>query len=182
MTFQAYLDNIQTKTGKSPEDFIRLAAEKGFTKHADLLKWLKSEFELGHGHATAMTHYILQAGAPKVTKTDKIASHFTTSKAAWRPVYDSLLKTVTAFGTDVKEAPTNSYISWVRDGSKFAIVQITAKRLDIGLKLPGHPPGGRMTESGAWNAMVTHRVQITTPEEIDAELITWLRQAYDQAG
>lgn len=63
MTFQAYLDNIQTKTGKSPDDFKKLAAKKGYTengtlragiKAGEIVAWLKEEFELGHGHAMAI--------------------------------------------------------------------------------------------------------------------------------
>ena len=63
MSFQAYIDNIKTKTGKGPEDFKKLAEEKGFLKGGQLVKtvkateitnWLKEEFELGHGHAMAM--------------------------------------------------------------------------------------------------------------------------------
>jgi len=63
MSFQAYIDNIKAKTGKSPDDFKKLAEEKGFMKNgtiADGVKataitdWLKSEFGLGHGHAMAI--------------------------------------------------------------------------------------------------------------------------------
>jgi hypothetical protein len=63
MSFQAYLDNIKTKTGKSPEDFKQMAEQKGFMKNGELIKtikateitnWLKDEFELGHGHAMAI--------------------------------------------------------------------------------------------------------------------------------
>ncbi len=61
MSFQAYLDNIEAKTGKSPEEFIHLAHEKGFsndTKTTEIVSWLKADFELGHGHAMAMAHVI----------------------------------------------------------------------------------------------------------------------------
>lgn len=63
MSFQAYLDNIQAKTGKSPDDFKALAESKGFTengkiksdvKATQITDWLKQEFELGHGHAMAI--------------------------------------------------------------------------------------------------------------------------------
>jgi hypothetical protein len=63
MSFQAYLDNIKSKTGKSPEDFKQMAEQKGFMKNGELVKtikateitnWLKDEFELGHGHAMAI--------------------------------------------------------------------------------------------------------------------------------
>ena len=58
MTFQAYLDNIQAKTGKTPEDFFALAKKKGLIspglKAGQLLAWLKKEFDLGHGHSMAI--------------------------------------------------------------------------------------------------------------------------------
>jgi hypothetical protein len=63
MSFQAYLDNIKAKTGKTPDDFKKLAEEKGFmvegklnptTKATEITNWLKEEFELGHGHAMAI--------------------------------------------------------------------------------------------------------------------------------
>ncbi len=63
MSFQAYLDNIQAKTGKSPDDLKALAAQKGFmqngkliatVKATDVTNWLKEEFKLGHGHCMAI--------------------------------------------------------------------------------------------------------------------------------
>lgn len=63
MSFQAYIDNIQKKTGKTPDDFKKLAEKKGFLKDGkpdptvkatEITNWLKEEFELGHGHAMAI--------------------------------------------------------------------------------------------------------------------------------
>jgi Domain of unknown function (DUF4287) len=58
MTYKAYIDNIQAKTGKTPEDFLKLAKEKELVKYGDLLKWLKTDCGLGHGHANAIILYI----------------------------------------------------------------------------------------------------------------------------
>ncbi len=61
MSFQAYLDNIEKKTGKTPNDFIKLAKDRGFnstTKAGEIVSWLKTEHELGHGHAMALVHVI----------------------------------------------------------------------------------------------------------------------------
>lgn len=72
MSFQAYLDNIQARTGQSPADFRRMAAEKGFmdgwcvaagVKASQVTDWLKKDFGLGHGHAMAV--YALLKGAKK---------------------------------------------------------------------------------------------------------------------
>jgi hypothetical protein len=63
MSFQAYLDNIQNKTGKSPDELKQLATEKGFLvngvlkpeiKAGQVVQWLKDDFNLGHGHAMAV--------------------------------------------------------------------------------------------------------------------------------
>src|SRR5262249_25675523 len=58
MSFQAYLDNIKAKTGKTPEDFRNLAKKKGLLqpdlKASELVAWLKEEFDLGHGHSMAL--------------------------------------------------------------------------------------------------------------------------------
>jgi len=136
MSFQAYLDNVKAKTGKTPEDFKILAEKKGLVKHGDVVAWLKSDFGLGHGHANAVTEVILHANDPKLSVEERIAKHFSGSKAGWRKSYDDLIEKVRDFGGDVTVSPTN---------------------------------------------MVTHRVRIDDPNQIDTELITWLHQAYDKA-
>lgn len=69
MTFQAYLDNAEEKTGKTPNEFIALAKAKGFddpsVKTMEIVKWLKEDFGLGHGHAMAVTHVIKKG--PKIS-------------------------------------------------------------------------------------------------------------------
>ena len=58
MSFQAYLDNIKAKTGKSAEDFKKLAEKKGLlkpgVKAGEIVEWLKKDFGVGHGHAMAI--------------------------------------------------------------------------------------------------------------------------------
>ncbi|HEX2619723.1 MAG TPA: DUF4287 domain-containing protein [Phototrophicaceae bacterium] len=178
---EAYLATVKAKTGKTPEDFRRLAEEKGLTKHGDIIAWLKEDFGLGHGHANAVAHVVLHENDPKVSDDDAIASHFSGTKAIWRKPYDDLLAKLKTFGSDLRVAPTKSYLSLLRKDGKFGVIQITAKRLDIGIKLAGAPFEGRYQEAGAWNAMVTHRIQISDPAQIDDDLLTWLRQAYDKA-
>jgi hypothetical protein len=66
MSFQAYLTNIEAKTGKNPEELVKLAGEKGYFQQGELVKtvkatdvtnWLKEEFDLGHGHCMAVWAY-----------------------------------------------------------------------------------------------------------------------------
>lgn len=65
MSFQAYLDNIEAKTGKTPQQLIDEASEKGFgksTKAGEILKWLTDDYDLGRGHGMAIV-YVIKNGA-----------------------------------------------------------------------------------------------------------------------
>ena len=61
MSFQAYLDNVEQKTGKSPREFIKMAEEKNLTEYKDIIDWLKKDYGLGTGHARAVA-YVIQHG------------------------------------------------------------------------------------------------------------------------
>jgi hypothetical protein len=61
MSFQAYLDNIEERTGKTPRQFIAEAKKKKLTAHKDLIAWLKEDYGLGLGHARALA-YVIQHG------------------------------------------------------------------------------------------------------------------------
>lgn len=67
MSFQAYLDNIEAKTGLTPREFVALADARGFgpgTKAGEIIAWLAEDYGLGRGHAMALVHVI--------TKGDRI--------------------------------------------------------------------------------------------------------------
>jgi hypothetical protein len=87
MSFQAYLDNIEAKTGKTPEQLVALAKEKGYdapeTKAGTIVEWLKEDFELGRGHAMALVHVI--------RKGPKISSKHVGTAGVHRDESDTLL-------------------------------------------------------------------------------------------
>lgn len=85
MSFQAYLDNIETKTGLTPRQFIELARERGFdasTKATPIVEWLKADYGLGHGHAMALVHVI--------TKGDQISTKHVGTDGTHRDDIDRL--------------------------------------------------------------------------------------------
>jgi hypothetical protein len=186
MSFQAYLDTIRTQTGKGPDDFLALARAKGLAgdkaKAGDVLAWLNQDFGLGRGHAMAIYSILKRDGSPRAGADERIDKLFTGARAAWRPAFDDLVGKVRAFGGDVGLGPTDSYVSLLRGQKKFAIIAPSAGRMDVGVKRRGVEPAGRFAAAGAWNAMVTHRVQVADAAELDAELLEWLRAAYSEAG
>jgi predicted transport protein len=179
--FQSYLDNIKARTGKTPADFRALAKEKGLTKAGQVVAWLKKDYGLGYGHAGAIWLMIGHADDLKASPDQKVAAHFTGNKARWRKPYDALVKKIVRFGKDVELSPNMTYINVLRRSKKFAIVQTTADRLDIGIKLKGVAPTKRFEAAGSWNAMVTHRVRISDPKQIDKDVLAWLKRAYEAA-
>lgn len=185
MSFQAYIDNIKAKTGKTPEDFLRLAQEKRLLepeiRTGEILAWLKADFGLQRGHGMAVVQTFKSATQAPTPKSEAVDKHFKGAKARWRGPFDRLVDDVNGFGPGLSLGPTASYISLLREGKKFAIVQVTSDRLDLGIKLKGERTDARFEPAGSWNSMVTHRVHITDPGQIDTHVVSRLRRAYESA-
>ena len=183
MSFQAYLDTVFAKTGKTPTDFALLAQQQGLTKHGELVAWLKADFALGHGHANAVVAVLLKSESRAAPTDDKLAKLFAGKKAVWQTACAALLEQIKGFGDDVVIAPNDTYINMLRGKKKFAILQISSlERIDIGIKLKAAAPTKRLELAGTWNAMVTHRVKITDSSELDSQVLEWLSMAYDAAA
>ena len=178
MSFQAYLDNVKAKTGKTPEDFAKLAARQGLEKHGEIVKWLKCGHALGHGHATAIAGVLLRMRAPKVSREARAIALFKGDKKRWRAACDSIVSRIRESWPDVEVKVGGTYLSLLRAGKKFVILQpSSADRLDIGVKLTGAPVDARFEAAGKWNAMVTHRLKIEDENCLDEKVLLCLRRA-----
>jgi Domain of unknown function (DUF4287)/Domain of unknown function (DUF5655) len=182
MSFQAYLDTVQAKTGKTPDDFQLLASQKGLSKHGEIVAWLKADFGLGHGHANAIVAVLLKSETHSASKDEKLDALCSGKKAVWRKTCDDLIAKLQALGPDLSAVANETYINILVGKKKMAILQpSSAERFDIGLKLKGVAATQRLELAGSWNAMVTHRVRITDAKQIDAEVLAWFKQAYEAA-
>jgi hypothetical protein len=181
MSFQAYLDNIQAKTGKNPEQIVELVRERGLAKPGEVVAWLKREFDLGHGHAMAIVALMRRQEQPAQSADDKVARYSSGPKAKWRGAFDRLLTEAMRLGSDVAVSPGATYVSLVKAGRKFAIVQAGGTRLNLGLRLKGEAAAGRLEDAGTWSTMLTHRVRIADDAELDDEVAGWLGWAYAKA-
>lgn len=87
MSFQAYLDNIEEKTGLTPRQFITLAQGKGFddpaTKAGAIIDWLKVDFDLGRGHAMALVHVIKKGATIDAKHVGTGTTHSDDSDTLW---------------------------------------------------------------------------------------------------
>jgi hypothetical protein len=116
------------------------------------------------------------------TDEDLVAAQYAGPKAALKPIHDKLIAIVEGFGDGLELAPKKSYVS-LRHKKQFGLIQPSTKtRVDLGLVLKGVEPAGRLEASGSFNAMVTHRVRLSSANEVDAAVAGWLKQAFEAAG
>jgi len=174
--------SIEEKYGKPFKHWVELLKNSGLQKHGEMLKLLKSEHGFTHGFANLVAHKARESDAGSAPSTESlIEDQYAKGKEHFLPVYKSLISKIKTFGKDVEIAPKRSYVS-LRRSKQFAIIQPSTKtRLDIGINLKGKEPTDRLELSGSFNAMVSHRVRLTDPKELDKELIGWIKEAYENA-
>ena len=90
-----------------------------------------------------------------------------------------LIDEISGFGKDLKITPKKTSVSLIRKHQFALIKPATKTRIDLGLKIKGQEPIGRLGDSGPFGTMCTHRIQLSSIEEIDREVIQWIKKAYD---
>jgi len=180
---QSMIEGLRAKTGRSLDDWVKLVERSRLEKHGLVVAFLKKDHGLTHGYANLVAHSALKSDAASAAGQgiDLVAAQYSGAKAGLLPLYRALEKKVLGFGKDVELAPKKAYVS-LRRSKQFALLQpSTATRLDVGLNLKGEAPSGRLEAAGSFNAMCTHRVRVEAARDVDAELVGWLKQAYDRA-
>jgi predicted transport protein len=171
--------NLEEKTGKSLDEWLATARGAGVEKHGQIVAHLKSEHGLTHGYANLVA--LLARGYGEESGDGLIDAQYAGAKAGLRPIYEKVAAAVKAFGADVEIAPKKTSVSF-RRSKQFALAQPSTKtRVDLGIQLKGVPPEGRLEPSGPFGTMCSHRVRLESPDDVDEEVVAWLRRAYDAA-
>ena len=190
----AQIRNIEARYGRPLPEWFGIIAASGLTKHTEVVAMLKADYGMAHGAAHRVSLLSRSAAsapsAPASVPASVPASPgevadalYAGKKAPLRPLHDELMAMVHAMGPDVSLAPKKGYVSLRRPGKQFAMIQPSgAGRIDLGLILPGVPPGGRLEPSGSFNALFTHRVRVTSAGDLDDALAGWLAVAYAAAA
>ena len=170
---QSQLRNIEKDYGKTIDELVLVVTESGLTKHNEAVAMLKQRFGMSHGAAHRVSLVARSRAAQPAPANGGLAP-------ALQEVYARLLKKAVSLGKDVEQSPKKGYVS-LRRRKQFAMLQPGAKWINLGLVLANQPPAGRLESAAKWNALFTHRVRVATSADIDGELETWLRSAYDAA-
>jgi len=98
-----------------------------------------------------------------------------------RPIFDAVVKAAVGLG-DVTIQARKTYVSLVSPRRTFARVQpMTKNRVDLALRLDGEKPGGRLRPSKIHETMPV-QIGLSSPKEVDAEAVRWLRRAYRESA
>jgi predicted transport protein len=179
---QTMIDNLHKKTGKTLEQWIALVKKENFGKHSEVISFLKDKHGLTYGYANLVAHRLKGTDAGSAENKDDLIEKQYKGKEHLRPLYDRLLEEIQEFGDDVEVAPKNAYVS-LRRKKQFAMLQPATKtRFEIGINLKGQQPAGKLEAITAANAMCSHRINISDINDIDKDIIYWLKLAYDNAG
>lgn len=180
------LANIEKRTGKSLAELTKLIQKSGLTKHGELVAMLKTTLGMGHGDANTLVHTVRQSAGPAAAAAkggssgEVLDGLYTGPKAALRPIHDRLLAAMKKFGA-FEEAPKKTYVSYRRKKQFCMIGPATNTRVEVGLNVKGLPASPRLIDQGA-GKMCNYVVKLTEAKEADAELLGWIRAAYDAAG
>nr|WP_316640181.1 DUF5655 domain-containing protein [uncultured Roseateles sp.] len=176
---QTQLRNIEARTGHNLDSFRKLLAASGLAKHGEKRSMLMQTLGLGYGDANAIVNLAAQAPAP-AAGADPLDAIYTGPKAHLRPLHEAVIAAVNGFGR-YEIAPKKANVSLRRKKQFATLGPATKDALELGLnvkQLPAHarlkviPPGG----------MCQFSTRLGRPEDIDADLLAWLRAAFDAAG
>jgi Domain of unknown function (DUF5655)/Domain of unknown function (DUF4287) len=170
---------LREKTGKALEEWLSILRASGLAKHKEFMGLLKNEHGLTHGFANMIALQALQSDSHTAMDAGAlIEAQYAGTKSAMRPIFDKLLDAIGKFGKDVEISPKKAYVS-LRRNKQFGLIQPASTRVDVGINLKGAEPTARLEKSGSFNAMVSHRVRLSTPGDVDKELLGWLKTAYE---
>ena len=179
------LANIEKRTGKSIAELSAIVRESGLTKHGELVTMLKTKLGMGHGDANTLVHTVRKAeegtaSAAPGASGEVLDTIYAGPRASLRPIHDALLAAMRGFGA-FEEAPKKGYVSYRRKKQFATIGPATKTQVEVGLNAKGLPAGTRLHVLPA-GQMCNYKVRLGDAGEVNAELLGWLRTAYDSAG
>jgi hypothetical protein len=169
---------LEKQTGKGLEHWNRRVRKEKFKDEKTMRAWLKEQGVTGYAENLLVME---RFGYPDflTASADELIEGQYADRLHLRPIYDGIINAVMGLGAVTIQA-RKTYISLQTPRRTFARVQPTTKnRVDVGLRLEGQKPSGRLQSSKIHETM-SLQISLTSVEEIDAEVLSWLRRAYEE--
>jgi predicted transport protein len=175
--------NMPERTGKTFEQWVKIANAKGPSSAKECYVWLKKAHGLPHLSAQIVADKVSGQGRYEAYENldALVDAQYAGPKASLRPIYEQLVKLARQLGKDVVITPCKTYVG-LRRKRQFAIVKPTTRtRIDLCFTLADVKPQGRLEAAGKVGSdRISHTIKIESLKEIDAEVKRWLTEAYDR--
>jgi Domain of unknown function (DUF5655) len=175
---QMWVRVLEQSTGVELATWNKRVEREGFGDEQSLRAWLSQQGVAGY----AQTLLVMERfGYPDflTASADQLIDGQYADRPALRPIFDAIVDAVLELGEVIIQA-RKTYVSLVSPRRTFARVQPTTKtRVDLGLRLEGQGPGGRLQPSTIQETMKL-QIGLTSADQVDAEVLRWLRQAYEE--
>jgi hypothetical protein len=182
---------LSAKTGRSLPQWMAFIKKEGPAGEEGRAAWLKKEHGLGTNYAGW-----LAARSVGKSKEDEdpeaylrncpgmIDAMYAGKKAALRPLHYKLVKLGLSIGKEAKVCPCSTIVPLFRNHVFAQIKPSTNTRIDLGLALGDTKTPKRLIDTGGFakKDRITHRIPISTVEDIDSEVEEWLKVAYERDG
>jgi Domain of unknown function (DUF5655) len=168
---------LAERTGEGVDAWNRRIREKHFTDDQSLRVWLTEQGVTGYAQSLLVME---RFGYPDflLASADELIEAQYADRPHLRPIYEAIVAAARNVGEIVVQA-RKGYVSLLTPRRTFARVQATTKnRVDLGLRIDGENPGGRLQPSS--HETMKLQISFTTLREVDAEAMGWLKKAYDQ--
>ena len=175
------IENLKINTGKSLEQWITIVKAENFSKHGEIIKFLKQEHSFTHGFANLVALKARGSDADSFKNKDDLINLQYKGKKHFKPLYDKLINEISQFDNKIEIAPKKSYVS-LRSKKQFAILNpATKSRFEIGLIIKNQKGEGILEEMKTSNSMYSHRINLSSIEEINHKVINWIKIAYKKS-
>lgn len=175
--------SLKERTGRDLAEWKAVLSEANLLEGrtpGQRVKWLKEAHGVTHGYAEVISWMSVRPDDYREpTFEEVVEAQYSGKKGALRPLYEHLYAAALALGPDVTTQPCQGYVPLIRKRQFAAIQPSTLTRVDLGLRLPGVEPAGRLQAAkGVGGGAITHKIAITSLDEVDEEALGWLKQAY----
>jgi hypothetical protein len=169
---------LKQQTREGVEWWNQRIQDEGLGDEPSLRAWLNAQGVTGYAQGVLIME-IFGYPAHFLASADQLIEAQYADRPDLRPIFDCIVGAVTGLGEIILQA-RKTYVSFRTPRRTFARVQPTTKtRVDLALRLEGHALGGRLQRSRI-HETTPLQVGLTSPEEVDEEVLDWLRQAYDE--
>ncbi len=185
---QDWIAGLKAKTGRTLEAWIAHVKKSGPPTEVQRRDWLKKECGLGTNAAWWIAERAegkgLEDGDPEAyltTAAQYVEAMYAGPKTGLRHIHDELIKLARKLGKDVKVCPCQTIVPLYRKHVFAEIKPATRTRIDLGFALGPMKPTGRLLDTGGYGKKnrITHRIPLSSIDEIDDEVKRWLKKAYD---